>query len=168
MLGTPIDGHVANLVVAQHLFLESEAPDKDIGLYINSPGGDAYAGLAMYDTMQYVRPAISTACVGVAMAMGAVLLCGGTAGKRYGLPNSKVMIHQGIGEFAGTPADVEIHAREVLSIRKRITEIISHHSGRDLEQVEKEIDRDRFMSPEEASDYGIIDVISSREARPAR
>lgn len=169
MLGTPIDNQVANLVVAQLLFLESEDPDKDIGLYINTPGGEAYAGLAIYDTMQYIKPDVSTTCVGMAMSMGAVLLCGGAAGKRYGLPNSKVMIHQGSGEFEGTPADVEIHATEILSVRKKIAEIVSSHSGRPLPEVERDMDRDRFLAPDEARDYGIIDeVISSAALSAAR
>src|SRR5215212_5194743 len=163
MLGTPVDDHVANLVVAQLLHLESEDSDKDISLYVNSPGGSAYAGLAIYDTMQYIKPDVSTICVGMAMSMGAVLLCGGAAGKRFSLPNAKVMIHQGSSGFEGTPADIEIHAKEVLSLRRRMAEIIAHHSTQPVEQVEKDIDRDRFMDPSEAKAYGIIDnIISSR------
>lgn len=169
LLGTPIDGQAANLVVAQLLYLEADDPDKDIYLYLNTPGGDAYAGLAIYDSMQYVKCDVSTTSVGVAMSTGAVLLCGGAAGKRYGLPNAKVMIHQGMGQFEGTPADAEIHAREVLSVREKFAEIVSEHSGRALVQVEKDMDRERFMAPEEARDYGIIDeVLSSRPGASAR
>ncbi len=164
ILGTPVDDQVANLIVAQLLHLESEDPDKDISIYINSPGGMVYAGMAIYDTMQYIKPDVSTICVGMAMSMGAILLLGGAKNKRYALPNSKIMIHQGSAGFQGTPADIEIHAKEVLSLRRRMAEIIAHHTGQDLEQVEKDIDRDRFMTAEEAQGYGIIDeVISSRE-----
>ncbi len=163
MLGTPVDDQVANLVVAQLLYLESEDPDKDVSLYINSPGGHAYAGLAVYDTIQYIRPDVSTICLGMAMSMGAILLCGGAAGKRYALPNAKIMIHQGIGEFEGTPADIEIHAQEVLSLRKRMVEIISEHTGQSSERVENDIDRDHFLAPSEAQDYGLVDgVIEDR------
>jgi ATP-dependent Clp protease, protease subunit len=162
-LGTPVDDQVANLIVAQMLHLESEDPDKDISLYINSPGGMVYAGMAIYDTMQYIKPDVSTICVGMAMSMGAILLLGGAAGKRYSLPNSKIMIHQGSAGFSGTPTDIEIHAKEVLSLRKRMAEIISEHTGVEYEQVERDIDRDRFMTAEEAKLYGIVDeVISSR------
>ena len=165
MLGTPVDDQIANLIVAQLLHLESEDPDKDISLYINSPGGMVYAGMAIYDTMQYIKPDVSTMCVGMAMSMGAILLCGGAPGKRFALPNAKVMIHQGSAGFQGTPADIEIHAREVLSLRKRMAEIIAHHTGQPYDQVEKDIDRDRFMNPDEAKEYGIIDdVIVSRAA----
>ena len=167
MLGMPIDDHVANLVVAQLLHLESEDSDKDISLYVNSPGGSAYAGLAIYDTMQYIKPDVSTICVGMAMSMGAVLLCGGAAGKRFALPNAKVMIHQGSSGFEGTPADIEIHAREVLSVKRRMTEIISKHSGQPIEKVEADVDRDRFLTSEEAEAYGIVDdVIEPRGLRP--
>ncbi|MEA2432668.1 MAG: ATP-dependent Clp protease, protease subunit [Actinomycetota bacterium] len=163
-LGTPVDDQVANLIVAQLLHLESEDPDKDINLYINSPGGMVYAGMAIYDTMQYIKPDVSTICVGMAMSMGAILLLGGAKGKRYSLPNSKVMIHQGSAGFSGTPTDIEIHAREVLSLRKRMAEIISEHTGQSYDQVEKDIDRDRFMTADEAKAYGIVDdVISRRE-----
>jgi ATP-dependent Clp protease, protease subunit len=165
MLGTPVDDQVANLIVAQLLHLESEEPDKDISLYINSPGGMVYAGMAIYDTMQYIKPDVSTICVGMAMSMGAILLCGGAAKKRYALPNAKVMIHQGSAGFQGTPADIEIHAKEVLSLRRRMAEIIADHSHQPVEQVEIDIDRDRFMDPTEAKGYGIIDeIISSRSA----
>ena len=165
ILGTPVDDQVANLIVAQLLHLESEEPEKDINLYINSPGGMVYAGMAIYDTMQYIKPDVSTICVGMAMSMGAILLCGGAPGKRYALPNAKVMIHQGSGGFQGTPADIEIHAREALDLRRRMSEIMSHHTGQSVEQVEKDIDRDRFMTAEDAKAYGIIDeIISSRAA----
>jgi ATP-dependent Clp protease, protease subunit len=162
-LGTPVDDQVANLIVAQLLHLESEDPDKDINLYINSPGGMVYSGLAIYDTMQYIKPDVSTICVGMAMSMGAILLCGGAPGKRFGLPNAKIMIHQGSAGFQGTPADIEIHAKEVLSLRRRMAEIIAGHTNQPVEQVEKDIDRDRFMTADEAKGYGIIDsIISSR------
>ena len=162
-LGTPVDDQVANLIVAQLLHLESEDPDKDISLYINSPGGMVYAGMAIYDTIQYIKPDVSTICVGMAMSMGAILLAGGANGKRFALPNAKVMIHQGSAGFQGTPADIEIHAKEVLSLRKRMAEILSHHTGQSIEQVERDIDRDRFMTAEEAQAYGIIDdTITSR------
>jgi ATP-dependent Clp protease, protease subunit len=162
-LGTPVDDQVANLIVAQLLHLESEDPDKDINLYINSPGGMVYSGLAIYDTMQYIKPDVSTICVGMAMSMGAILLCGGATGKRFALPNAKIMIHQGSAGFQGTPADIEIHAKEVLSLRRRMAEIISHHTNQPVEQVEKDIDRDRFMTAEEAKGYGLIDdTITSR------
>ncbi|HYI44476.1 MAG TPA: ATP-dependent Clp endopeptidase proteolytic subunit ClpP [Actinomycetota bacterium] len=164
MLGTPIDDQIANLIVAQLLHLESEDPDKDINLYINSPGGMVYAGMAIYDTMQYIKPDVSTICVGMAMSMGAILLLGGAKGKRYALPNSKIMIHQGSAGFSGTPTDIEIHAKEILSLRKRMAEIISHHTSQSFDQVEKDIDRDRFMTADESKEYGIIDeVISRRE-----
>jgi ATP-dependent Clp protease protease subunit len=159
MIGTPVDDQVANVIVAQLLHLESEDPNKDIQLYINSPGGSAYAGLAIYDTMQYVRCDVATVGVGMAMSMGAVLLCGGAPGKRFALPNAKVMIHQGSAGFQGSPADIEIHAREVLDVKRRAVEVIAHHSGRSIEQVEDDIDRDRFMTAEEAKDYGLIDDV---------
>ena len=163
-LGMPIDDYVSNYIIAQLLFLEAEDPDKDISLYINSPGGSVTAGLAIYDTMQYIKPDVSTICVGMAMSMGAILLLGGAKGKRYALPNSKIMIHQGSAGFSGTPTDIEIHAKEILSLRKRMAEIIAFHTSQPFEQVEKDIDRDRFMTAEEAKEYGIIDeVISSRE-----
>jgi ATP-dependent Clp protease protease subunit len=162
MLGTPVDDQVANLVVAHLLFLESEDPDKDISLYINSPGGHAYASLAIYDTMQYVKPDVSTICVGMAMSLGAILLCGGATNKRFALPNAKIMIHQGSGEFEGTPADIEIHANEVLSLRRRIIEIFAHHSGQSIGQIEADIDRDRFMTGDQAQGYGVIDSVIPR------
>ena len=164
MLGTPVDDQIANLIVAQLLHLESEDPDKDISLYVNSPGGMVYAGMAIYDTMQYIKPDVSTICVGMAMSMGAILLAGGAAGKRYALPNAKIMIHQGSAGFSGTPADIDIQAREVLALRERMAEILSHHTGKPKKQVMEDIDRDRFMTAEDGKAYGIIDeVISSRE-----
>jgi ATP-dependent Clp protease protease subunit len=164
-LGTEVDDHVANLITAQLLFLEADDPDKDIALYVNSPGGSAYAGMAIYDTVQYVKPDVRTICVGMAMSAAAMILCGGAARKRFALPNSKVMIHQGSAGFRGAPTDIEIHAREVLSTTHRMAEIIARHSSRDVEQVMRDIDRDRFMTPAEALDYGLIDeIISTRAA----
>jgi ATP-dependent Clp protease, protease subunit len=167
-LGTEVDDHVANLVTAQLLFLEAEDPDKDISLYVNSPGGSVYAGLAIYDTMQFVKPDVRTICVGMAMSMGALLLAGGADGKRSALPNAKMMIHQGSAGFRGTPTDIDIHAREVLSTTRRMAEIIARHSNRDVEQVMRDIDRDKFMSPAEAVEYGLIDeiVVSRNGAVP--
>jgi ATP-dependent Clp protease protease subunit len=163
-LGTEVDDDVANVIAAQLLFLESEEPDKEISLYINSPGGSAYAGMAIYDTMQYVKPDVRTVCVGMAMSAAAMVLCGGAAGKRFALPNAKVMIHQGAAGFRGTPADIQIHAREVLEMTRRMAEIIALHTGNSADQVMRDIDRDRFMTPEEAIEYGLIDaVMSSRE-----
>src|SRR5918996_2047605 len=154
-----VDDDVANLITAQLLFLEAEEPERDVSLYVNSPGGSAYAGMAIYDTMQLVRPDVRTICVGMAMSAAAMILCGGAAGKRSALPNSKLMIHQGSAGFRGTPADIEIHAQEVLATTRRMAEIIARHSGRDLGQVMRDIDRDRFMSPEEAIEYGLIDEV---------
>jgi ATP-dependent Clp protease protease subunit len=162
-LGTEVDDQVANVITAQLLFLEADDPEKDISLYINSPGGSAYAGMAIYDAVQYVKPDVRTVCVGIGMSAAAMVLCGGTAGKRSALPNAKIMIHQGSAGFRGTPADIEIHAQEVLATTRQMAEIIARHSGRDFEQVMRDIDRDRFMSPEEAIDYGLID-----EVLPAR
>ena len=164
ILGTPVNSEVANLIVAQLLHLESEDPDKDINLYVNSPGGEVYAGMAMYDTIQYIKPDVSTICVGMAMSMGAVLLAGGAPGKRYALPNAKIMIHQGSAGFQGTPTDIDIQAREVLALRRRMAEILAHHTGQTIEQVEQDIDRDRFMTPGEAKTYGVIDDIISRRS----
>jgi len=158
-LGTPINDQVANLIIAQLLHLESEDPDKDIALYVNSPGGSVYAGLAVYDTMQFIKPDVSTICVGVAMSMGALLLGAGAPGKRYALPNSKVLIHQLSGGFQGPASDIEIHAREALSLRKRLDEILAHHTNQPLEKVEKDTERDYFLSAAEALEYGIIDKI---------
>jgi ATP-dependent Clp protease protease subunit len=161
-LGTEIDDAVANLVTAQPLFLEAENPDKDVNLYINSPGGSAYAGMAIYDTMQYVKPDVRTTCVGIGMSAAAMILCGGAPGKRTALPNAKVMIHQGSGGFRGTPADIQIASREILDVTRRMAEIISRHSGQPVGQVLRDIDRDRFMTPQEAVEYGIVDEIVGR------
>ena len=162
-LGTEVESSSANLIVAQLLFLEAEDPDGDIRLYLNSPGGDAYAGLAIYDAMQYVKPDVQTYCIGMAMSAAAMLLSGGAAGKRYVLPNAKVMIHQGSGGFRGTPADIQIAAREILSLTRRYAEVIALHSGRDFEQVMLDIDRDRFLASDEAVEYGLADsVLASR------
>jgi len=158
-LGTEVDDHVANVITAQLLFLEAEDPDKDICLYINSPGGSAYAGMAIYDTVQFVKPDVQTICVGMAMSAAAMILAGGAAGKRSALPNAKMMIHQGSAGFRGTPSDIDIHAREVLSVTRRMAEIIARHSNRDVEQVMLDIDRDMFMSPGEAVAYGLIDDV---------
>lgn len=165
-IGAPIDDTVASLVIAQLLFLESEDPNKDINLYINSPGGSVSAGLAIYDTMQYVRPDISTICIGMAASMAAVLLAGGTKGKRTALPNSRIMIHQPWGGFQGSASDISIQAEEVLKTKRRLNEILSFHSGKPIEQIEKDTDRDYFMSAEEANKYGLIDnVLVKREGK---
>ena len=158
-LGTEVESSSANLIVAQLLFLEAEDPDGDIRLYLNSPGGDAYAGLAIYDAMQYVKPDVQTYCIGMAMSAAAMLLSGGAAGKRYVLPNAKVMIHQGSAGTRGTPADIQIAAREILSLTRRYAEVIAKHSGHDVEQVMRDIDRDRFLSPGEAVEYGLADSV---------
>jgi ATP-dependent Clp protease protease subunit len=158
-LGQPVDDQVANLLVAQLLYLEGEDPDKDISLYINSPGGEVYAGLAIYDAMQYVKPDVSTVCVGMGMSAAALILAGGARGKRYALPNAKVMIHQGSGGARGTPADIQIAAKEILELTRRSAEILSRHTGQSVEKVLHDIDRDRFMTPEEAIDYGLVDAI---------
>jgi ATP-dependent Clp protease, protease subunit len=163
-LGTPVDDQIANLIIAQLLHLESEDPDKDISIYINSPGGSVYAGLAIYDTMQYIRPDVQTICVGIAMSMGALLLAAGAAGKRMTTPNSKILIHQVSGGFQGQATDIEIAARETLALKRRLEEIIAKHSGKPQEQVSKDMERDYFMTAEEALDYGIIDnVIEHRQ-----
>jgi ATP-dependent Clp protease, protease subunit len=165
-LGAPVEEGIANLIVAQLIHLESEDPEHDIHLYINSPGGEAYAGMAIYDTVQFIRPDVSTICVGMAMSMGAVLLAGGAPGKRYALPNAKVMIHQGAAGFRGSPTDVDIQAREVLAIKRRVAEIIADHTRHPVEQVEADIERDRFMSATEAQEYRIVDeVLRSRKLR---
>jgi len=158
-IGTPIDDDIANLVIAQMLFLQKEDPDRDIELYINSPGGSVIAGLAIYDTMQIIKPDIATMCVGHAMSMGAVLLAGGTKGKRLALPNSRIMIHQGSAGFQGTPSDIDIVAREVLRYKSLLIDLLTKHSGQPREKVEKDIDRDYYMSPEEAMEYGIVDKV---------
>ena len=158
-LGTPIDDDVANVVIAQLLFLESEDPDKDISLYINSPGGSVTAGLAIYDTMQYVKPAVSTICIGQAASMGAVLLAAGAPGKRFAVPNARIMIHQLSGGFSGQATDIEIQAREALRLKKRLDEILARHTRQPLERIEKDTDRDYFMGPGEAKEYGLIDEV---------
>ena len=159
-----VEDHMANLIVAQLLFLEADNPDKDINLYINSPGGSVTAGMSIYDTMSYIKPDISTLCIGQASSMGAVLLTGGTKGKRFALPNSRIMIHQPLGGFQGQASDIEIHAKEVLKIRTKLNEVLSKHSGQKIETIETDTERDNFMSGEEACDYGLIDkVVSKRE-----
>jgi ATP-dependent Clp protease protease subunit len=158
-LGTPIDDQIANLIVAQLLHLESEDPDKDISIYINSPGGSIYSGLAIYDTMQFIKPEIQTICVGVAMSMGSLLLTGGAKGKRYALPNSRLLMHQPSAGFEGQATDIEIHAREVLNLRKRIDEIYALHTGQPVEQVHRDMERDRFFKGDEAVEYGLIDRV---------
>jgi ATP-dependent Clp protease protease subunit len=164
-LGSGINEEVANVIVAQMLHLESDDPDKDINIYINSPGGSVYAGLAIYDTMQFIKPDVVTTCVGIAMSMGALILAGGKKGKRFSLPNAKILIHQLSGGFQGPAADIEIHAREALSLRTRLDEILAEHTGQTLEKVSSDTDRDYFMTAGEALDYGLIDeVISHREA----
>jgi ATP-dependent Clp protease protease subunit len=158
-LGTPIDDVIANLVVAQLLHLESQDPDKDISIYINCPGGSIYSGLAIYDTMQFIKPDISTMCVGIAMSMGSLLLAGGTKGKRFALPNSRLLIHQPSAGFEGQSSDIEIHAREILNIRQRIDEIYALHTGQPFEQVHDDMERDRFFKADEAVQYGLIDRV---------
>src|SRR5207237_7194587 len=156
-LGTPVDDQIANLLVAQLLHLESEEPDKDISIYINSPGGSVYAGLAIYDTIQFIKPDVATICVGIAMSMGALLLAGGAKGKRMALPNAKILIHQVSGGFEGQATDIEIQARETIALKRRMEEIIAHHAEQSIERVSKDMERDYFMSHEEAKDYRIID-----------
>ena len=158
-LGTQVDDQIANLIVAQLLHLESEDPDKDISLYINSPGGNVYAGLAIYDTMQFIKPDVSTICVGIAMSMGALLLAGGAKGKRMALPNSKILIHQVWGGYQGQAADIEIHARETIALKRRLEEIMANHTGQELEKVAADMDRDYFMTSGEAVEYGLIDRV---------
>ena len=159
----PVEDYGANLIVAQLLYLEAENPDKDIHLYINSPGGSVTAGLSIYDTMQFIKPDVSTLCIGQAASMGAVLLSGGAAGKRQALPNSRVMIHQVLGGFQGQASDIEIHTQEILSIKKKLNEILAHHTGQKVDKVAKDSDRDNFMSPSDAKKYGLIDtVVDSR------
>jgi ATP-dependent Clp protease, protease subunit len=162
-LGTPIDDQIANLIVAQLIHLESEDPEKDIQIYINSPGGQVYSGLAIYDTMQYIKPDIQTTCVGIAMSMGAVILAGGAKGKRVALPNAKILIHQVSGGFQGQATDIEIQARETINLKRRLEEILALHTGRPTEQVAKDMERDYFLTSQEAQEYGIIDnVIAHR------
>jgi ATP-dependent Clp protease protease subunit len=167
-IGTPIDDTVASLVIAQLLFLESEDPDKDINLYINSPGGSVSSGLAIYDTMQYIRPDVSTICIGLAASMGAVLLAGGTKGKRSALPNSRIMIHQPWGGVQGTASDISIQAEEILKTKKRLNEILSVHTGQPLDRIEQDTDRDRYMSSEEARQYGLIDNVFVKKTRDTK
>ena len=162
----PIEDHMANLVVAQLLFLESENPDKDIHLYINSPGGSVTAGLSIYDTMQFIKPDVSTMCVGQAASMGAFLLAGGKTGKRYALPNSRIMIHQPSGGAHGQASDIDIHAREILIIRERLNRLLAEHTGQSIETIARDTERDNFMNPEKAREYGLIDEVLSR--RPVR
>ena len=158
-LGTPVDDQIANLIVAQLLHLESDDPDKDISLYINSPGGSIYAGLAIYDTMQFIKPDVNTICFGMAMSMGSLLLAGGAPGKRLSLPNARILIHQPSGGYQGQSADIEIQAREILDLRKRMDEIYAQHTGQDIERVHTDMDRDRYFTPEQAQEYGLIDKI---------
>jgi ATP-dependent Clp protease, protease subunit len=158
-LGQEVEDQIANVITAQLLFLEADDPDKDISLYINSPGGSSYAGMAIYDAMQYVRCDVRTICTGMGMSAAAMILCGGTAGKRFVLPNAKVMIHQGSGGFRGTPADIQIAAREILAMTERYAQIISDHTGQPLEQVKRDIDRDRYMTAAEAVEYGLVDEV---------
>jgi ATP-dependent Clp protease protease subunit len=163
-LGREVDDDLANLIAAQLLFLDAEDPGKDISLYVNSPGGSAYAGMAIYDAMQYVSSEVSTVCLGMGMSAAAMILCAGAPGKRFALPNAKIMIHQGSAGFRGTPADIQIAAREILEMTRRMAELIARHSGRDVEQVMRDIDRDRFMTPDEAVGYGVVDAIIERRS----
>ena len=163
----PIEDHMANLIVAQLLFLESENPDKDISLYINSPGGSVTAGLAIYDTMQFIKPDVSTLCTGQAASMGAILLAGGSDGKRFGLPHSRVMIHQPLGGFQGQASDFEIHAREILTVRSRLNRLLASHTGKKESEIKSDTERDNFMSADESVEYGLIDQVLSSRAEPA-
>jgi ATP-dependent Clp protease protease subunit len=160
----PIDDYMANVIVAQLLFLESENPDKDINLYINSPGGSVTAGMAIYDTLQFIKPDVSTICVGQAASMGSLLLAAGTKGKRYALPNSRVMIHQPLGGFQGQASDIAIHAKEIMTIKAKLNDILAHHTGQPIEKIERDVDRDNFMSTVEAQAYGLVDSVL--EKRP--
>jgi len=162
----PVEDYMANVIVAQLLFLESENPEKDIALYINSPGGSVSAGLAIYDTMQFVKPDVSTICVGMAASMGAILLAGGAKGKRFMLPNSRAMIHQPSGGFSGQQSDIHIQAQEILKIRSRLDEILAHHTGKSVEQIRKDSERDNFMSPTEAVAYGLVDKLLDKRVAP--
>ncbi len=161
----PVEDHMANLVVAQLLFLESENPDKDIHIYINSPGGSVTAGLAIYDTMQFIKPDVTTMCIGQAASMGAVLLAGGRKGKRYSLPHSRIMIHQPMGGFQGQATDIDIHAREILLVRERLNKILAEHTGQPIEKIQHDTDRDNFMSAEESVTYGIVDQVLENRPR---
>ena len=158
-VGSPIDDDIANVVVAQLLHLEAEDPDKDINMYINSPGGVVYSGLAIYDTMQFIKPDVATVCCGVAMSMGSLLLAGGTHGKRSALPNSRILVHQPSGGFQGQATDIQIHAKEALELRRRIEEIYSHHTGKPVEEISEALERDRFFTPEQASEFGLVDQV---------
>ena len=166
-LGSAIDDEVANLVVAQLLHLEAEDPEKDVCLYINSPGGQVYAGLAIYDTMQHIRPDVQTVCCGIAMSMGALILTGGTPGKRMSLPNGRILIHQPTGGFQGQASDIEIHAKEILYLRKQLNEIMAKHSGQSVERISRDTDRDNFLSAEEAVKYGLVDRVLTSRAEAA-
>ena len=163
----PVEDYMANLVAAQLLFLEAENPDKDIHLYINSPGGSVTAGMSIYDTMQFIKPDVSTICIGQACSMGAFLLAGGAAGKRHCLPNSRMMIHQPLGGFQGQASDIDIHAKEILNIRHRLNSLLAHHTGQSLETIERDTERDNFMSAERAAEYGLIDSVFSKRQMPA-
>ena len=163
----PVEDYMANLVVAQMLFLEAENPDKDIHLYINSPGGSVTAGMSIYDTMQFIKPDVSTICIGQACSMGAFLLAGGAPGKRHCLPNSRMMIHQPLGGFQGQASDIDIHAKEILNIRHRLNSLLAHHTGQTLETIERDTERDNFMSAERAAEYGLIDSVFSKRQMPA-
>jgi ATP-dependent Clp protease protease subunit len=164
----PIEDYMANLIVAQLLFLESENPDKDVALYINSPGGSVTAGMAIYDTMQFIKPEVSTLCVGLAASMGALLLAGGASGKRYALPHSRLMIHQPLGGFQGQATDIDIHAREILKTRELMNQIMSKHTGQPIERIQEDTERDRFMSSEEAVNYGLVDSVLSQRTVPVK
>ncbi len=164
-IGTPIDDQIANVVMAQLLFLEGEDPEKDISIYINSPGGSVYAGLAIYDTMQYVRPRVSTICLGLAASMASVLLAGGAKGARYSLPNTRILIHQPSAGFSGQATDIQIHAQEILRVRRRLDEILADHTGKPIETINHDSERDFFMSAEEAKEYGLIDEIITGQGR---
>jgi ATP-dependent Clp protease protease subunit len=160
-VGTPIDDQIANVVVAQLLHLEAEDPDKDISMYVNSPGGVVYSGLAIYDTMQFIKPDVATVCCGVAMSMGSLLLAGGTPGKRSALPNSRILVHQPSGGFQGQASDIQIHAREALALRKRVEEIYAHHTGKPVDEISEALERDRFFTPEQAAEFGLVDRVMS-------
>ena len=164
----PVEDHMANLIVAQLLFLESENPDKDIHLYINSPGGSVSAGLAIYDTMQFIRPDVSTMCIGQAASMGALLLTGGAKGKRFCLPHSRLMIHQPLGGFQGQATEIEIHAREILLMREKLNRILANHTGQSMEKIQEDTERDRFMSGDEGVIYGLVDQVLNQRPRPAK
>ncbi len=168
-LGQEVDDAIANLVVAQLLHLESEDPDKDVSIYLNSPGGSISAGLAIYDTMQFIKPDVATICFGIAMSMGSLLLTGGAPGKRVALPNSRMLIHQPSAGFQGQSTDIEIHAREVLDLRRRVDELYAHHTGKPVEEVHRDMERDRFFTPEQAVDYGLVDrILTSHEVHRSR